>query len=68
MKKIVCKSGAKGWQSRLRKNYDSLEEFEYYSQIYGIHKRLGFESAQEAWDTNPILRGSVIPSDLEVVR
>lgn len=68
MKQVQCKSGFKGWQNRLRKNYDSFEEFEYYSSIYGIHSRLGYKSAQEAWESNPLIRGSIIPSDLEVIR
>ena len=68
MKQVQCKSGFKGWQSRLRKNYDSFEEFEYYSAIYGIPTRLGFETAEEAWKANPVIRGSIIPGDLEVVR
>jgi hypothetical protein len=67
MKRVKCKSGIIGWQSRLQKNYSSLEEFEYYSEAYGIHKRLGFTSAEAAWNKNPLIRGSVIPSDLEVV-
>jgi hypothetical protein len=67
MKRVKCKSGIVGWQSRLQKNYSSLEEFEYYSQVYGIHKRLGFASALDAWNVNPIIKGSIIPSDLELV-
>ncbi len=68
MKQVKCKSGFKGWEARLQKNYASLEEFQYYSQTYGIHARLGFKSAKEAWDSNPLIRGSIIPSDLEVVK
>ena len=64
MKKVKCKSGITGYQCRLRKNYSSLEEFEGYDEIYGISKRLGFKSAKEAWVKNPIIEGSVIPSDL----
>jgi len=68
MKKVICKSGLAGWKSRLRKNYQNFEEFSYYSEVYGIHKRLGFSSAEEAWEANPIIKGSVIPSDLEVIK
>ena len=68
MRKANCKSGIIGWQSRLQKNYDSFEEFEHYSEIYAIHSRLGFNTAEEAWDANPIIKGSVIPSDLEIVK
>lgn len=67
MKRVKCKSGLVGWQNKLQKNYSSLEEFAYYSEQYGIHKRLGFASSEEAWNANPIIKGSIIPSDLEVV-
>lgn len=67
MKRVKCKSGSQGWQCRLQKNYDSFEEFAYYSEIYGIHVRLGFDTAEAAWKANPLIRGSIIPSDLEVV-
>lgn len=68
MKRVKCKSGLDGWQCRLQKNYGSLEEFDYYSEIYGIHSRLAFDSAEAAWKANPVIKGSIIPSDLEVVR
>lgn len=67
MKTVKCESGVKGWQSRLQKNYNSLEEFVSYCEIYGIHTRLGFDTPEEAWDENPIIQGSVIPSDLKLV-
>ena len=68
MRKVKCKSGIIGWKNRLQKNYNSFEEFEHYSESYAIHSRLGFHSAEEAWDANPIIKGSVIPSDLEIVK
>lgn len=68
MKRVKCKSGIIGYQCRLRKNYTSFEEFETYSQMYGIAKRLGFKSDKKAWESNPLIQGSVIPSDLRVVR
>lgn len=68
MKRVKCKFGLEGWQCRLHKNYGSLEEFEYYSEIYGIHRRLGFNTAEEAWKAYPLKRGSIIPSDLQVVK
>jgi hypothetical protein len=67
MKQVKCKSGLTGWQCRLQKNYFSFEEFEKYSEIYGVAKRLGYESSEEAWEANPIIQGSVNPSDLRVV-
>lgn len=68
MAQVKCKSGMIGWQNKLKKNYSNFEEFESYSECYGIAKRLGFKSAKDAWKKNPIIRGSVIPSDLEVVK
>jgi hypothetical protein len=67
MKQVKCKSGLTGWQCRLQKNYTSFEEFKAYSETYGIHQRLGFKSAEEAWDKNPTIQGSTEPSDLCVV-
>ena len=63
MKQVTCKSGLVGWQSRLQKNYASFAEFERYSEIYGLHSRLGFSDALSAWEQNPLVRGSVQPSD-----
>lgn len=58
-----------GWQCKLQKNYDnSFEQFEGYNETYGIATRLGFKSAQEAWDANPTIQGSTNPSDLRVVK
>jgi hypothetical protein len=61
-------SGLIGWKARLQDNYDGdFEQFESYDDIYGIAERLGFASAQEAWDANPMIGGSVEPSDLKVI-
>jgi len=68
MKRVKCKSGITGWQGRLQKQYDSFEQFKAYASMYDIHKRLGFRSMKSAWEANPIIRESVIPEDLEVVR
>lgn len=68
IKQVKCDSGLTGWQTSLRENYDNdFDSFEAYSETYGIAERLGFDSAQEAWDANPTIQGSVIPSDLRVV-
>lgn len=56
-----------GWRQRLRKLYDSLSEFRSYSSMYGIHRRLGYKSAAAAWKADPMIEGSVIPSDLRRV-
>lgn len=68
MKQVRCKSGLKGWQAKLRKNYSSLEEFKRWDENYGISSRLGFETSEEAWEANPLIRGSVDPEDLEIVK
>ena len=68
MKRVVCTSGIKGWQCRLQKNYADLEEFRKYAEAYGLLDRLGFTTAEEAWETNPVIEGSIIPEDFRLVR
>lgn len=60
---VTCRSGERGWQCRLRANYASFEEFAAYDEIYGLAERLGFPSAESAWDLNPMIQGSTNPSD-----
>ncbi len=64
MKKIITKSGVVGWQEKLHKVYSSFEEFEVYSNVYGISKRLGYKNAKTCWKANPLIEGSVYPCDL----
>lgn len=68
MKTIIAESGIKGWQTRLQKNYNSFDEFESFCQVFNIHKRLGFKTIKSAWQNNPVIQGSVIPSDLKRVK
>jgi hypothetical protein len=68
MATVKCKSGAIGWQSKLKKVYSSFDEFEEYDAIYNIANRLGFNTTKKAWDTNPLIQGSTNPSDLRVVK
>jgi hypothetical protein len=65
--RVYCDSGLEGWQGYLRDNYADIEEFEHYSDMFGLAERLGYESAQEAWDDNPLVQGSVNPSDFRKV-
>ena len=58
---------AKGWQGRLQKQYVDFAEFEAYSDIYGLAKRLGYKSAKSAWKANPTIAGSVYPEDYRVI-
>lgn len=67
IKTVTCKSGIKGWQTTLQNNYGTFEEFSSYSELFNIAERLGFSSAEEAWAKNPLIQGSVNPSDLMVV-
>jgi hypothetical protein len=68
MARVICRSGLGGWRCRLRRNYASFAEFEAYSETYGLHGRLGFKSAEAAWEANPVVEGSVEPSDFRRVR
>jgi hypothetical protein len=67
MKRVKCKSGIEGWQDKLQNVYSSFEEFEAYSDMYGIALRIGFISTKNAWDANPTIQGSTDPSDLCVI-
>jgi hypothetical protein len=58
-----CPSGLTGWKARLQTVYSSLAEFESYAEIYALHTRLGYRSPRSAWRANPMVRGSVNPSD-----
>lgn len=56
------------WKAKLQKNYSSLKEWESYSEVYGLAKRLGFKTPKAAWEANPLIQGSVNPSDFKVVK
>jgi hypothetical protein len=63
-KTVKCKSGITGWQDKLRTVYEnSIELFKSYCEIYNNHKRLGFETPEEAWEANPTIQGSTNPED-----
>jgi len=68
MKRVICKSGIRGYRCRLRRNYSSFEEFQIYAETYSLHSRLGFTPARSAWTANPMIEGSVVPSDYRRVR
>jgi len=68
MKQVKCKSGITGWQSRLRKVYDTFDQFQRLSEFYGLHTRLGYKTARAAWRNNPIVQGSTVPSDYRRVK
>jgi hypothetical protein len=54
------------WKSKLQEVYSNFEEFQSYSEMYGLAERLGFQSAEEAWQANPTVQGSVDPADYGV--
>ena len=64
----VCKSGLTGWKCNLQENYNSFQEFKEYCRVYAIHTRLGYKSMKKAWEENPLIKGSTIPSDLEIIK
>jgi hypothetical protein len=55
------------WTDRLRNNYGSYESFEYYDEAYSLAARLGFSSAREAWNANPLIQGDVRPERYKIV-
>jgi len=65
-KRIKCRSGLTGEQYHLQSPYADFEEFEYYDGIYNLSSRLGFNTAREAWDANPLVEHSVEPSDFRI--
>ncbi len=56
------------WKAKLRSNYKNFEEFAVYSEIYGLHTRLGYRTPEEAWEANPLIQGSVNPEDFKRVK
>jgi len=57
-----------GWQCHLQTNYKNQVEFEYVSNMHGLHVRLGYSSPSEAWQVNPLIQGSVNPTDFRRVQ
>lgn len=65
MKRIKTRSGISGWQEKLQKVYTSYEEFQWYCEMYAIHKQLGFKDIKRCWDANPTMSGSVVVGELK---
>lgn len=63
-KTVKCRSSIEGWEGYLKSVYITEEEFIAYDEIYGISKRLGYNSAETCWKANPLIQGSTDPSDL----
>ena len=68
MKRVKCRSGQIGWQAKLHEIYSNFEEFETYSDMYGLAARLGYKKARNAWLNNPTVEGSVVYGDFRRVR
>jgi hypothetical protein len=56
----------KTWKSRVRGFYHSLAELEQCDKTYGIAMRCGYKSAEDLWVANPMIGGSIDPSDFGV--
>ena len=66
--KTVNKINKVAWQGKLQDNYDGdIEQFKKYDEIYNIAGRLGFDSAEEAWEENPTINVGTDPSELKVI-
>jgi len=56
------------WQSTLHENYDDdFGQWLEYSDMHNLARILGFNTAEEAWQANPMVQGSNDPQDLKVV-
>lgn len=53
----------KTWTDRVRSVYTDLEELIRYDQVYGVVARCGYDSAEDLWQTNPVIGGSCRPED-----
>lgn len=55
------------WRSALRDKYDDdFGQWLAYSDMYGLAGRLGFATAEEAWEANPTVQGATDPQDFRV--
>ena len=57
----------KVWKQHLQEVYSSFEEWDAFSDMYGLANRLGYAENQEAWDDNPLIQGSTNPYDYKKV-
>lgn len=66
-KEISKKKAVKVETGKLQEGYIDFEEFKQYSDTYGLAKRLGFATAEEAWEANPLIQFSADPKDYKIV-
>jgi len=65
---VKMRSGITGWRTRLQNNYANRAEFREYAETFGLMNRMeGYIFVADAWNDNPIIEGSVNPSDFRVV-
>lgn len=70
--RVRCRSGLMGWRARLRNIHKSLSSLESAERCYGFARRIGLredscKAMLKLWERNPIIEGSVNPSDLRRV-
>lgn len=68
--RLRCPSGQIGTVMRLRDRYASVDELRTYDETYGILERLGkdvYNSAEQAWDIDPLTVGTANPADFSFV-
>jgi hypothetical protein len=63
-KTVKLRSGLTGSQEKLQDRYVTLSSFRRYSEIYGIHLRLGYKTVESAWKKNPTIQSGVNGNDL----
>jgi hypothetical protein len=51
------------WTSKLKSVYKSRAKFVAWDETYALASRLGFYSADAAWNANPKIQGSSNPKD-----
>jgi hypothetical protein len=56
------------WTDKLQNQYANYDEFEAYCEVYRNHERLGFATIKDAWEANPMIKGSTNPDDYGVVK
>lgn len=66
--RVRCKSGVMGWRTRLQNNYTSFHDWEHFSDMWGLAKRLGYGTARAAWVCNPVAEGSTNAGDFRKVK
>lgn len=58
-------TGLDCWVARLRSNWKDEADFTAFSDTYGLAKRLGHDTAEDAWLDDPWIHGSTDPRDFE---